>query len=169
MLFETPDLIRKGDRYVQSRITPAVNFVNNFIKINERMPTHREFYTWVREYYNDFSGNLNAEHDSLVGEMETLTYTTNYRAYVSEKYISKTKIDWSKAFAICNLRDGEDDCYCSWTNEYDTSNWSWVGGFVNLLYSAVFGSIPLLLWWLNLRSDRKAGHDPDFTPERGAE
>lgn len=169
VLFQTPDLIKEGDRYIESSITPAVTFVNTFSMTHDRMPTQREFYTWVREYYRVFTSDLNAKDDSLIADISTLTYTTDYRYFVTEKFITNHKIDWSKAFVICNLKNGEGDCYCSWTNKYDTNNWTWTSGIINLMYSAAIGSIPVLLWWLNLRLSRKVSPNKGFAQSGVAE
>jgi hypothetical protein len=64
--------------------------------------------------------------------------------------------DWNKDFAIGVWRGEWTEYYFSWTDSYDTNNYSCTDGYIGLAVMTGIGFFPLLFWWLNIRRRRKS-------------
>ena len=158
-LRDTPKQIDKDKNFVQTKIKPAVDFTNQFKKDSSRLPTNREFYTWEREYYKDYSSNLNQKADSLISDFAEVNYIRHNSNILTDDQYKFKNVDWTKDFAIGVWRGEWMEYYYSWNNRYDTNNYSWRDGFISLLVYCGIGLLPFIFWLLFYRRKRKAAHN----------
>ena len=156
MLLDTPMQIASDKEFIALEIKPSVEFVKNFKTINDRLPNYREYYTWRREYHQDYSSDLTKQVDSLITGLHSKKYIRKLTDVVSDDYDKFKNVDWNKDFAIAVWRGEWYEYYFSWTDSYDTNNYSWRDGFISLAVLVGIGLLPLLFWWLDIRK-RKIG------------
>jgi hypothetical protein len=48
--------------------------------------------------------------------------------------------------------------YFSWSNSYDTNNYSWVDGFIGLVVCSSIGLLPFIVWLRFNRKKKKKQH-----------
>jgi hypothetical protein len=130
--------------------------VKNFKITSGRLPNYREYYTWRRDYYKDYSSDLTQQVDSLIPGLGTKQYIRKLSDAISNDYEKFKNTDWSKDFAIGVWRGEWTEYYFSWTDNYDSNNYSWYDGFIGLAVMLGIGILPLLFWWLYIRQRRKS-------------
>jgi hypothetical protein len=157
MLLDTPEQIASDKKFIEMKIKPSVDFVKNFKTINGRLPNYREYYTWHREYYKDYSSDLKQQVDSLIPGFGPNQYIRKLTDAVSNDYDKFKNVDWNKDFAIGVWRGEWSEYYFSWTDSYDSNNYSWLDGFIGLASMTGIGIFPLIFWWLDIRKKRKTG------------
>jgi len=155
MVLDTPEQIASDKKFIEKEIKPSVDFVKNFKTINGRLPNNREYYTWQREYYKDYSSDLTQQVDSLIPGLGSKQYIRKLTDAVSNDYDKFKNADWNKDFAIGVWRGEWSEYYFSWTDSYDSNNYSWLDGFIGLAGMTGIGIFPLLFWWLDIRKRRK--------------
>jgi hypothetical protein len=148
MLLDTPEQIKSDKEFVITKIQPSVAFIKNFKTIYKRLPTNREYYTWQRDYHNDYSSDLNQKEDSLIPGMSSIQYVRNLSTITMEDKEKLNGANWEKDYAIAVWRGDWWEYYYSWTDNYDTNDYSWKDGFTGLLILIIIGCIPLLFWWI---------------------
>ena len=153
---DTPKQIDKDNHFIQTKIKPAVNFTNQFIKDSNRLPTKREFYTWEREYYKDYSSDLNQKIDSLISDFATVNYIRHKSDIVGNDQSKFQKADWTKDFAIGVWRGEWMEYYYSWNKQYDINNYSWSDGYISLVVYFGIGLLPFIFWWRFYRQRKKS-------------
>ncbi|MFA7380809.1 MAG: hypothetical protein WC150_10120 [Bacteroidia bacterium] len=158
MFLETPLQIERDKLFIEEEIKPSVDFIKNFKETNNRLPTKREYYTWQRDYHKDYSSDLTQQVDSLIAGPGTKQYIRKMNDVLSEDYSKFKNADWTKDFAIGVWRGEWTEYYFSWSDSYDTNNYSWKGGFVSALLTYLFGFLPLPFWWYNSRQRKKISH-----------
>ena len=156
MFLDTPKQIASDKKFIETEIKPSVDFVNNFKTTNGRLPNNREYYSWQREYHKDYSSDLTQQVDSLIPGLGTKQYIRKLSDAVSNDYGKFKNADWNKDFAISVWRGKSTEYYFSWTDSYDSNNYSWQDGFIGLAVMIAIGILPLLFWWLNIRLRRKS-------------
>ncbi len=153
---DTPKQISKDNVFKEKEIKPSVEFIKKFKKDSSRLPTNREFYTWERYYYKDYSSDLSQKEDSLIPGLGILKYIRNKSEIVTNESYKFKKADWNKDFAIGVWRGSWEEYYFSWSDSYDTNNYSWSDGYVGLFVDILIGLIPLLFWFIYYKRKRKA-------------
>src|SRR5690606_5325060 len=123
-------------------IKPSVDFINNFKEIKNRLPTNREYYTWQREYYNDYTSDLTQKEDSLISGLGRIQYIRKITDVVSDDKAKLSAADWSKDYAIAVWRGEWMEYYFSWSDTYDTNNYSWKDGIIGLLFYIIMACVP---------------------------
>ena len=161
-LVDTPKQIEKDRDFINTKIKPSVIFIKEFKKSFNKLPTNREFYTWEREYYKDYSSDLTQQVDSLIPGFGTVNYIRRKSEILSGDEFKFKKIDWTKDFAIGIWRGESVEYYFSWNDSYDTNNWSWTDGYVSFFAYCTLGLLPLIFWWSFYRRRRKAAHNNGF-------
>ncbi|MBK8551214.1 MAG: hypothetical protein IPL53_09215 [Ignavibacteria bacterium] len=152
MFLETPKQIEKDKKFIADEIKPSVDFVKNFKMTNNRLPTNREYYNWQREYFKDYSSDMKQQVDSLTPGFGRNRYIRKLTDVVIDDDYSKFKnADWNKDFAIGIWRGEWTEYYFSWTDNYDSNNYSWGDGFFGLAIMIGIGLFPLLFWWRDYR------------------
>jgi hypothetical protein len=156
MFLETPGQIERDKQFIEKEIKPSVDFINNFKVTNNRLPTNREYYTWQREYHKDYSSDLTQQVDSLIPGLGTKQYIRKLKDVVSDDYSKFKNADWTNDFAIGVWRGEWTEYYFSWSDSYDTNNYSWRDSFFGLLLMYTFGLLPLIIWWHDSRQRKKS-------------
>lgn len=163
MFLDTPEQIASDKTFIEEEIKPSVDFVKNFKTANGRLPDNREYYTWQREYYKDYSSDLTKQIDSLIPGLGSRIYIRKLSDVVSNDHDKFKNADWSKDFAIGVWRGEWTEYYFSWTDNYNRNNYSWQDGFIGLAVMIIIGIIPILFWWVNIRKRNKADHCKVYT------
>lgn len=156
VFLDTPKQKASDKKFIETEIKPSVDFVKNFKTKNGRLPNYREYYSWQREYHKDYSSDLTQEVDSLIPGLGTKQYIRKLSDVVSNDYDRFKYIDWDKDFAIGVWRGEWTEYYFSWTDNYNSNNYSWKDGFGGLTIMFGIGILPVLFWFLNGRQKRKS-------------
>jgi len=157
VFLETPGQIERDDFFFNKEIKPSIDFVEDFKSTNERLPNYREYYTWARDYYEDYTSDLNQTVDSLIGA-NTLShkYIRSNNDVMNEDLSKFKDVDWSKDYAIAVWRGEWAEYYYSWEKEYDGNNYSWQSGLFALIVMVIVGILPFFVWWyLNTRRKKR--------------
>ena len=157
-LLNTPQQIKKDKDFIETEIKPAVNFIKNFKKLSKRLPTSREFYTWEREYYKDYSSYLNQQADSLISDFAKVNYIRHNSDILGEDQSKFKNANWSKDFSIAVWRGEWMEYYYSWNDSYDTNNYSLSDGIISLFAYCTVGLLPIIFWWRYFRQRKKTAH-----------
>ena len=144
ILIDTPEQIEKDRIFIKTKIKPSVDFVYNFKMKNNRLPNYREFYTWERNFYNDYSSDLNQKEDSLIADGLKMYVRKQSDLGLDGKKFEN--IDWNKNFAIAVWRGEWTEYYYSWTDTYDTNNYSWKSSIWGFVIYQIVGLLPLIFW-----------------------
>lgn len=158
VFLETPEQIKSDDAFFKKEIEPSVDFVESFKLKNNRLPNYREFYTWARDYYKDYSSDLSQAIDSSIGKEAFLhKYIRCDGDVYEEKDLSNFKdANWATDYAIGAWRGDWAEYYYSWNKEYDGNNYTRKSGLFTLLLMTTIGIIPLLILWLyNIHKRKK--------------
>ena len=145
ILIGTPEQIKKDRIFIETEIKPSVDFVYNFKTKNNRLPNYREFYTWERNFYNDYSSDLNQKEDSLIAGNGLKMYVRK-QSDLGLEGKEFENIDWNKNFAIAVWRGEWTEYYYSWKNTYDTNNYSWKSSIWAFVLYLIVGLLPIFLW-----------------------
>jgi hypothetical protein len=130
MILDTPNQIKLNKEFIDKEIKPSVDFVKNFINANDRFPTNREYYTWVRDYHKEFISDLKQSNDSLIyNDFGGHVYIRNFKSVRPEDTNKFEKANWDKDFAIGVWEGDYIAYYYSWTDRYDSDNYTWFDGF----------------------------------------
>lgn len=162
MLLDTPVQTAKDKDFIEKEIKPSVDFVKNFKTSNDRFPNYREYYTWQREYYKDYSSDLTQNVDSLISGLGRKQYIRKLTDVASNDYEKFKNADWKKDFAIGVWRGEWTEYYFSWTDHYDSNNYSWKDRFIGFTVMIIIGIFPLLFWWLAKKKRKKAAYNFGF-------
>lgn len=154
ILLYTPKQINKDKIFTEEKIGPAVNFVKSFQRANNRLPSNREFYTWDRGHYNDYTSALPQDSDSLVSSLGSVQYIRKKSDIVTDDLQKFKGANWDNDYAIGVWRGEWWEYYYSWTDSYDTNSYSWYDGVIGLLWTSFIGVFPLLLLWFYRRKSR---------------
>ncbi len=145
ILIGTPKQIEKDRIFIENEIKPSVDFVYNFKKANNKLPNYREFYTWARDYYKDYSSDLTQKEDSLIAGEGLKMYIRKQTDFeINDKKFDN--VDWTKNFAIAVWRGEWFEYYYSWTDTYDTNNYSWKSSIWGFVLYQIVGLLPLIFW-----------------------
>jgi hypothetical protein len=155
-LLDTPDQIISDKKFIEEKIKPSVDFVKGFKTKNVRLPNYREYYTWHRDYYKDYSSDLTQQVDSLIPELGMNQYIRKLSDVVINDHNKFKNVDWDKDFAIGVWRGEWAEYYFSWSDSYDCNNFSWYDGYIGLSIYVGMGIFPFLFWWLNIRQRKKS-------------
>ncbi len=147
-VLETPDQIKSDKEFVKNEIKPSVDFINNFKETKNRLPTNREYYTWQRKYHNDYTSDLTQKEDSLIPGLGRIQYIRKITDIVSDDKEKLSGADWSKDYAIAVWRGEWMEYYFSWSDTYDTNNYSWKDGIIGLLFYIIMACVPLIFWFV---------------------
>ena len=153
---DTPYQIKKDKEFVENEIKPCVDFVESFKTENSRLPNYREFFTWERDYFKDYTSDLKQEIDSLIPGMGRIQYIRSENGIISNDVNKFKEANWKTDYAIGVWRGDWMEYYFSWNNTYDTNNYSWKDGFISLITLTGIGLFPLILWWIYLRKRKKS-------------
>ena len=156
MFLETPIQIEKDKSFIKTEIKPSVDFIKKFNQNNGRLPNNREYYTWHRSFYKDYSSDLTQKVDSLIPGFGPNVYIRKLSDVVNNDHNKFKKADWNKDFAIGVWRGEWTEYYFSWTDSYDSNKYSWKDGYESLAFMIGIGVFPLLLWWLKGRRKKKS-------------
>ena len=151
IFIDTPDQITKDKEFIDSKLMPCVDFVKNFDKENNRLPNYREFYVWERHFFKDYTSDLTQEVDSLIPGMGTIQYIRSKNNIIINDLNKFEKANWQTDYAIGIWRGEWTEYYFSWTDSYDTNNYSWKGAFIGLIIYLGIGIIPIIIWWFDYR------------------
>lgn len=157
VFFDTPEQIERDDSYFEKEIKPSIDFVENFKLTNKRLPNYREYYTWARDYYEDYTSELNQTVDSLIAvDTQSHKYIRSNNDIVSEDLSKFKDADWSKDYAIVDWRGEWNEYYYSRGKKYDGNNYSWRSGLFSLIVMIIVGLLPLLGWYYSkIRKKKK--------------
>lgn len=158
MFLDTPNQIASDQNFVASEIKPSVDFVNTFKRTNGRLPNYREYYTWQRDFHEDYSSDLTQQVDSLIPGLGTIQYIRKLSDVISNDYDKFTNADWNKDFAIGVWRGEWTEYYFSWTNSYDTNNYSWADGYIGLAVMTGIGAFPFFILVVKHKTKKKKQH-----------
>jgi len=156
VFLETPGQIERDDSFFKKEIKPSIGFVEDFKSTNKRLPNYREYYTWARDYYEDYTSDLNQTIDSLIGADALFHKYIRSNNDVIYEDLSKFKdADWSKDYAIADWRGEWNEYYYSWSKVYDGNNYSWQSGLFVLILMIIVGILPpLSVLFLNKKKNR---------------
>lgn len=155
-LIDTPRQIEKDKRFVETKIKPSVDFIKTFKKSFNRLPTNREFYSWERDYYKDYSSDLNQQVDSLIPDFGKVNYIRHYSNILGDNEDKFRNVDWTKDFAIGAWAGEWMEYYYSWNESYDTNNYSWSDGVIVLFLYCGVGLLPFIFLWRSYRRKKKS-------------
>jgi hypothetical protein len=156
---DTPYQIEKDKEFIEKQINPCIDFVENFKIENNRLPNYREFYTWERDYFKDYTSDLKQEIDSLIPGMGSVQYLRSTYGIISNDLGKFKEANWRNDYAIGVWRGDWVEYYFSWNKTYDTNNYSWANGFSALITLTGIGLIPLVFWVIYLKKRKKAAHN----------
>ncbi len=156
LVLDTPDQISSDKKFIKEEIMPSVNFVKEFQTNNDRLPNYREYYTWLRDHYKDYSSDLTQQVDSLIPSFGKHQYIRKLSDVVSNDYTKFKDVDWNKDFAIGVWRGEWSEYYFSWTDSYDSNNFTWRDGFIGLAIYLGIGILPLIFWGVHIRNRKKS-------------
>ncbi len=156
---DTPYQIKKDKEFVENEIKPCVDFVESFKTENSRLPNYREFFTWERDYFNDYTSDLKQEIDSLIPGMGRVQYIRSNYGIISNDINKFKEANWRTDYAIGVWRGDWMEYYFSWNKTYDTNNYSWSDGSTTLMTLTGIGLFPLIFWWIYFRKRKKAAHN----------
>jgi len=145
LFLETPNQIEKDNEFIKNKLKPCVEFVQNFEKENKRLPNYREFYVWDRNFFKDYTGG----GDSLISMYGK--YIRSENNIISNDLGKFEKANWKTDYAIGIWRGEWMEYYFSWTDSYDTNNYSWNGAFIGLLIYLGLAIVPIISLWFYYR------------------
>jgi hypothetical protein len=146
VLWDTPRQIGRDNIFIHNQIKPAVDFVRGFQSDSNRLPTKRQFYTWKSNFYKDYPRALNKTNDSTITYLPDVNYIRNNSDVIENDAHKFKNADWTKDYAIGVWRGEWMEYYFSWSNSYDTNNYSWGDGFMVLAVCFGIGILPLIFW-----------------------
>ncbi len=155
-LLDTSKQIERDRNFAQTQIKPSVDFVNNFKKSYNKLPTNREVYTWERDHYKDYSSDLNQRDDSLISGFGPVNYIRKSSDVISNDQSRFTNANWKKDFAIGVWRGEWMEYYYSWNDSYETNNYSWSDGFISLFVFTTIGLVPFVFWFYFYERNKKS-------------
>ena len=154
-LFDTSKQIDKDKNFIQTKIKPSVDFVNNFKKSYNRLPTNREYYTWERDYYKDYSSDLNQKNDSLISEFGLVNYIRKNSDVIANDQFKFKNADWKKDFAIGVWRGEWMEYYYSWNDSYETNNYSWSDSYISFFMFCGIALLPFIFWLYKVKKEKQ--------------
>lgn len=155
-IFNTSGQIERDKDFVKTQIKPAVDWTNQFKNDSARLPTYLEFFTWEKEFYNDYSTGLTLKADSSISALGLIHYIRRTSDIVSQDLPRFNKANWTKDFSIGVWRGDWMEYYYSWDGSYDTNNYSWGDSFKMLLYCLGMGIIPFIFWYILYWRNKKS-------------
>jgi hypothetical protein len=147
IFLETPGQIKRDTNFIDSQLKPSVNFVSKFMAGNNRLPLKREFYTWARVYYKDYSSDHKLIDDSLING-ESLRYI-RYFSDLHEDELENRRLQKAiseNSYAIAVWRGEWMEYYFGNDSSYDTNNYNWKSSSIMLLEYLAIGLIPIIVW-----------------------
>ncbi|AKQ45032.1 hypothetical protein TH63_04330 [Rufibacter radiotolerans] len=156
IFLDTPNQIQRNIDFVEKNIKPSVIFINQFKVENGRLPSNREYFTWHRDYYEDYTSDLNQKVDSLIPGLGRRQYIRHIAQVVSGDEYKFKKADWKKDYAIGLWNGDYWEYYFSWSNSYERTSNSWQDGYIGLGITTTLGLIPLIIW-LFINKKKKSG------------
>lgn len=130
-LFQVPNQMARDKAFIEQEIKPSVELVKSFRKQHHRLPTDKEF------------DSIATKHNGSV------SYIRQLSGIVTEEDEQKFKqINWDNNFAIGVWRGEWEEYYLSWSDSYESNNYSWKDGLMEFVFCAFLGGLPLLVWWL---------------------
>ena len=150
--------------FIEKEIKPSVDFVKNFRKDNNRLPTNKEFYTWERIYYKNNPNKVHYYIDTSIIYIEKHQYIRNDSSINKENLNKFKKANWNKDFAICVWRGDWEIYYFSWTDSYDSERYSASKDIIGFIIIILIGLLPLLFWFIYYKRKRKAVKENISTP-----
>jgi hypothetical protein len=159
IFLDTPNQKVRDEAFIDVKLKPSVLFIQQFKAKHARLPSNREFYTWQREYYNDFHSDLSQTVDSLIPNMANTLYIRSKWSIPSDDQFDLRKANWGKDFAIGAWNGDNFEYYKSWSNSYTVNIYSWVDGLIDFLMLTIIGFLPIFFLW---RKGRIAFTTPPF-------
>ena len=144
----TPKQIEKDKRFIDEQIKPRVEFIDSFRKLNNRLPSQKEFKIWQYRFLNhDY--RKRPLSDSLINEIESSLMDGDYIRNDSEMYDElkpyPKNIDWSKNYVLSVWRGEWNEYYTSWNNHYEGNNYNWTSSIIGAIEMLLVGLLPFLV------------------------
>jgi hypothetical protein len=98
---------------------------------------------------------LNEKNDTLISDFSQVNYIRHPSNILGDDTDKFKNVDWTKNFAIGVWRGEWMEYYFSWSNSYDTNNYSWKDGLISLFAYCSIGLLPFIFWWRLYRKKKK--------------
>lgn len=157
IFIETPEQIERDRLFIENEIKPSVTFIEDFKQKHYRLPSNREYYSWRREFHEDYTSDMNQPVDSLISPNGCYIRKSE-NIIVGDVGINNAHllegVDWSKEYAIGIWRGEWFEYYFSWNKTYYTNNYNWAKATFSMLFFIGIGLVPLFLWLLFKKKKR---------------
>jgi hypothetical protein len=138
-MFEiTPGQMVKDKEFFEKEIKPAVNFVKEFKRENNRLPSDTEFQNWLvctnpsGRWIEYITQKSQVEHMEPMDDFDDVNWTDDF-------------------FAIAVWRGDWFEYYYSDRDEYKVNEWGWESAVVSTFFYTILGLIPMFFWWKYVR------------------
>lgn len=154
----TPGQIEDDQRFVSERLQPRIDYVQNFINQNNRIPSQNEYIDFMlkSEPYKEIDPNsTNVDYWRQHGSPEFITDSKQLSSNSELRDRGITEMPPS-GWVIRLWRGEWSEFYTSWDNRYYTNNYTWKWGIQQAIYCLVIGFLPLgaYLVILSIRNKR---------------
>jgi hypothetical protein len=143
------EITEKEQSFINTQILPAVRFVTDFQLKEKHLPSKREFFLWEREYFHDFS--INVDDTINTANINILTkYNKTEIDLLAIDFKNKLKdFDWSKDYVL-EVWNGEWFWYYfSSSDTFYKSNYTHNDAIIGVSTYLILGITPLVFWYRN--------------------
>jgi len=144
--FDHPLKTDRNQVLINKRLKPAISFINQFLKKENHLPAKKEFFLWERNYYQDFSIDINDTLNTAV-----INYFNNDN-YAPKSIKSEANIDWTKNYYL-EVWNGKDFIYySSWNKQFESADKN--DKYIGILIWCLLGFFPLIFWFWDKKKQR---------------
>ncbi len=149
-----PQEIESDNAYVATELVPAISFITIYQKLNNRLPSTREFYTWEIETYPE-KANIDNVDDTM--QTSYIQYSYNYQEQPTITGGTKEEVTSGYPRNYTLVVYAKHDWfgyYDSKTKTYSTSKSPWKNGIFGALFVCGIGYLSVRFWLMKYwRSD----------------
>src|SRR5665647_2148729 len=124
MFLDTSKRIEKDKVFIEDEIKPSVDYIKDFKNKNNRLPSSTEFYNWKKEFYGEYSTEFDKYFNSFAVDEVRISYIRRNEDILIDDQRKFKAADWAKDFAIAVWYDDRTSYYFSWTDSYDSNNYT---------------------------------------------
>ena len=118
----------KDKLFIETYLKPNVNFVEQFRRMHNRLPTNKEFHSQSPQLTVEY---IRSQHD------------------VPDEISTDTKgIDWSKNYVIAVWRGEWNEYYISHGEKFITNEYGPSDGIIGFIVCLGFGAVPIIIYFL---------------------
>lgn len=145
ILVDTPNQIKNDAKENQATFKRAVNFIDSFKIVQNRLPVKKEFNAWLRGNPNFFDSTITTACNDTVIEEEPFSLEYQYLRDKNDSYfeadIPVDKIDWCENYVLSKWNGDFEEFYFSWDKNY-SHNYSWKTSFISVIIYVFIGFLP---------------------------